>query len=82
MIVFHGSYIIVDKPSISFSRENLDFGKGFYVIELEEQAVSWASRYSKKDEKTYVSEYALEDDIYKISKVLRFDNYTEEWFDI
>ena len=34
MIVYHGSYCIVDKPDIKFSREALDFGKGFYVTNI------------------------------------------------
>lgn len=34
MKVYHGSYCIVDKPTVLFSREALDFGKGFYVTNL------------------------------------------------
>ena len=38
MIVYHGSYCIVDKPDIRYSREALDFGKGFYLTNIKEQA--------------------------------------------
>ena len=31
MIVYHGSALVVDKPSISYSKKFLDFGVGFYV---------------------------------------------------
>lgn len=31
MKVFHGSTTIVNTPLVSFGRDNLDFGKGFYV---------------------------------------------------
>ena len=29
MIVYHGTTLIVDKPSIGFSKRYLDFGVGF-----------------------------------------------------
>lgn len=41
MKVYHGSYCLVDKPHISFSRDALDFGKGFYLTPIEEQAIDW-----------------------------------------
>lgn len=41
MIVYHDSYCIVDKPNIRFSREALDFGKGFYVTNIRGQAANW-----------------------------------------
>ena len=36
--VFHGSYVKIEKPDLAFSRETVDFGKGFYVTLLHEQA--------------------------------------------
>ena len=44
MKVFHGSTVIVSAPLVSVGRRNLDFGKGFYVTDIQEQAISWASR--------------------------------------
>ncbi len=38
MIVFHGSNVIVDYPDIEHSYRSLDFGKGFYVTTVKEQA--------------------------------------------
>ena len=43
--VFHGSYAKIDKPDLSFSRRTLDFGTGFYVTPVYEQAVSWFGRH-------------------------------------
>lgn len=37
--VFHGSFIEVSKPLVALSRPNLDFGHGFYVTDLRQQAV-------------------------------------------
>jgi len=38
MQLFHGSYLAVEKPDISFSRDNVDFGRGFYTTPIREQA--------------------------------------------
>ena len=45
MIVFHSSPCIVNHPDVSFSRDYLDFGKGFYVTTIEEQARKYARRF-------------------------------------
>ena len=44
MIVYHGSTIVVDKPDVNHSYRPLDFGKGFYVTSVREQAERWARR--------------------------------------
>ena len=44
MIVYHGSNVIVDHPDIKHSFRALDFGKGFYVTTIKEQAERWARR--------------------------------------
>lgn len=42
MIVFHGSNMEVATPFVHLGRNNLDFGKGFYVTTLLKQAARWA----------------------------------------
>ena len=44
MIVYHGSNVIVDSPDVEHSFRTLDFGKGFYVTTVKEQAERWARR--------------------------------------
>lgn len=44
MIVYHGSNVIVNNPDIEHSFRPLDFGKGFYVTTVKEQAERWAKR--------------------------------------
>ena len=39
MRVYHGTTMIVDHPLVNVGRKNLDFGNGFYLTDLEEQAV-------------------------------------------
>ncbi|MDR3315860.1 MAG: DUF3990 domain-containing protein, partial [Coriobacteriales bacterium] len=36
--LYHGSNVIVDKPSLGFSRATTDFGKGFYLTNSKEDA--------------------------------------------
>ncbi len=44
MILYHGSCCVVKKPDILHSASCLDFGKGFYVTSIKEQAERWARR--------------------------------------
>ena len=44
MILYHGSYTVVDKPDLIHSRDNIDFVKGFYTTPIYEQSVKWSER--------------------------------------
>ena len=44
MIVYHGTTLVVDKPSTNYSKRYLDFGVGFYVTTDKKQAENWAKR--------------------------------------
>ena len=46
MILYHGSYLEVQKPDLLHSRENVDFGRGFYTTPLYDQAVKWCENSS------------------------------------
>ena len=48
MILYHGSYIEVAAPLVNVGRRNLDFGKGFYLTSLKEQAKKWAQLVSSR----------------------------------
>ena len=81
MIVYHGSNQPVESPDVLHSRPKVDFGAGFYVTPLWEQAVSWAGRYKKAGQNAFVTEYSLEDEVLILPRTLRFDAYNEEWLD-
>ncbi len=34
MILYHGSFIEINKPDLKHSRPNVDFGKGFYTTPI------------------------------------------------
>lgn len=80
MKVYHASNVIVRHPDIQFSREALDFGKGFYVTSLYEQAVKYAEKFKFKQQPAIINVYELSD-VWQGGKVKHFDSYNEEWLD-
>ena len=42
--LYHGSYVSVPSPLTGVGRRELDFGPGFYVTSIREQAERWARR--------------------------------------
>jgi len=82
MIVYHGSYLIIEKPDISFSRVKVDFGKGFYTTPIKKQAVRWVSRFKRKKGQSIVSAYEVDElELRRNTKILEFETYSEEWLD-
>jgi hypothetical protein len=82
MILYHGSYLSVEKPDLSYSRNNVDFGKGFYTTPLHEQAVKWSERFKKHHGSGIVSAYELDENtVRKNTSILEFDTYSGEWLD-
>lgn len=65
MIVYHGSNQIVEHPDVSCSDRNLDFGRGFYVTTVKEQAEKWARRkagFSKDNKRAILNIYEMKED--------------------
>lgn len=81
MIVYHGSTIEVSSPDIIHSRKTVDFGPGFYVTPLYEQAANWCNRFRKIVSAPILSTYELDDAVFQNTKSLVFDEYNEEWLD-
>lgn len=81
MILYHGSYLEIPQPDLAHSRANVDFGPGFYVTPIYEQAEKWCGRFRRRGKDGVVSRYRFEDGREAQLKVLKFDAYTEEWLD-
>ena len=45
MILYHGSYLEIKSPDLEHSRKNVDFGCGFYLTPIYEQAVKWCEKF-------------------------------------
>lgn len=85
LTVYHGSTTEVSRPLAKIGRPNLDFGPGFYVTTLREQAVSWAQNICRRfpGKSPVLNTYELDMDCIHTSgyKLLRFEAYDETWLD-
>jgi hypothetical protein len=84
MIVYHGSYTEITKIDLSKCEPNKDFGKGFYVTKIREQAETWAIRMGRQHKsKGIVTKFKFYESVFDnvMYKVLRFDKYDEKWLD-
>jgi hypothetical protein len=81
MILYHGSSAIIETPDISFSRNNTDFGKGFYTTPIFDQAKNWSLRFKRRTGHSVVSEYIFDDTALSKISILQFDEYSDEWLD-
>ena len=80
MILYHTSDIIVDVPDTQHSRDFLDFGKGFYLTDILEQAQNYGIRFIRRGKRAFLNVYEFE---YEESQwdVRRFDTYNKDWLD-
>lgn len=80
MILYHSSNTIVDSPDTKHSREYLDFGRGFYLTSLYEQAVRYAQRFKRRGQPAWLNTYdfVCDENVWNIK---RFEAYNKEWLD-
>lgn len=81
MTLYHGSYLAITSPDLSHSRENVDFGRGFYTTPIREQAEKWCARFKRRGKDGIISMYSFDETAYDELKILKFDSYSEEWLD-
>jgi len=84
MKVYHGSYTAIDEIDLNRCEVGKDFGRGFYVTNLYEQAEFWAIRKGRTKRTTgIVTEFDFNENIPEIMelKVLKFDGYNEKWLE-
>lgn len=81
LTVYHGSTEKVETPVCGFGRKNLDFGQGFYVTDLREQAITWANNMARNRNKpALLDRYHIDrETILKHAKCKIFKAYDEEW---
>ena len=80
MKLYHSSNVIVDHPDTKHSRQYLDFGRGFYLTSLHEQAVRYGMRFKRRGQQAWLNTYELicDDNQWNVK---RFDNYDKQWLD-
>lgn len=81
--VYHAGTDIIQSPDCKFGRINLDFGQGFYVTDIYEQALNFA-RTKSLDRKLppKINVYNLhQKSLLDEAKSLIFDKYDDNWLD-
>jgi len=84
MKVYHGSYTAIHEIDLTKCVPKRDFGRGFYVTKLREQAEDFAVRKgNRKRTESIITEFEFDEDVYEDNdfKVLVFSDYNSEWFD-
>jgi hypothetical protein len=80
MRVYHTSNVIVYQPDVCHSRKHLDFGMGFYLTPLEQQARDYGQRFIRRGEPAIMNIFDLSDNISGVSRKV-FPFYDGEWLD-
>lgn len=83
MTVYHGGTERVDAPICRLGRENLDFGRGFYVTDIKEQACRWAIATAKRrNAQAILNIYRLDREaILAEARCKMFKAYDSEWLE-
>ena len=80
MKLYHGSNTKIEKIDLSKCRPYKDFGQGFYLTEIKEQAEKMASRTAHIYEgEPIVTEFEFDESALTKLSVKQFDEPNEEW---
>jgi len=81
--LYHGATMVIEHPICSAGRDNLDFGKGFYLTSLPDQAGRWAVRMaSDRKETPIINVYSTDvESIKSHYKCLVFKEYDKDWLE-
>lgn len=80
MILYHSSNVIVEQPDMQHSRQYLDFGRGFYLTSILDQAKRYAQRFKRRGQPAWLNKYELSS-IDEHWNVKHFPAYDKEWLD-
>ena len=81
MILYHGGSEEIASPDLVHSRKAVDFGAGFYVTPIYDQARRWSEKRKRRMGTAVVSRYEFDESAVANLKVLRFESYSEAWLD-
>lgn len=83
MNLYHGSTVRIEFPKVCAGRKNLDFGPGFYLTDMREQAERWACR-PANDGKPHVLniyDWSFNPVTEQGVSYRRFAEYDDSWLD-
>lgn len=83
MRLYHGSNVVIESINLAMCRPYKDFGKGFYLTDIEEQAKQMAKRVFRiYGGSPVVNTFEIQDEFRQISDIKIMDfgiQTTEEW---
>lgn len=84
--LYHGSFTEVSSPLVGLGRKKVDFGQGFYLTNLYEQAKSWAVTIAERkgrNAQPIVTTFTLDYDSLKPKgyRFKLFETYNLEWLE-
>ena len=79
--IYHAATEQITKPLCGVGRKNLDFGPGFYLTDVYDQAVMWANRRAiERKLPAILNVYLLDrENMFKEARVKIFEHYDKEW---
>ena len=80
MILYHTSTVEICQPDLLHSRPRLDFGRGFYLTPICEQAERYGERFIRRGEKAILNIFLLDENRTECSHKI-FTAYDGEWLD-
>ena len=77
MTLDHASTLCIEKPDVLHSRDKLDFGRGFYLTAMRDQAVRYAERFTRRGKDAFINEYELDEETPEfVTKSMRWHSST------
>ncbi|MBR1400211.1 MAG: DUF3990 domain-containing protein [Prevotella sp.] len=80
MRFYHTSNVIVSEPDVFHSRKHLDFGVGFYLTPMEQQARDYGQRFIRRGDPAIMNVYEFSEGIPDTLRKI-FPAYDGEWLD-
>lgn len=83
IFVYHGGTEQIENPICKFGRKSLDFGQGFYVTDILEQAITWGENIAlARSKAVVVNRYKLNrEEILNNYRCKIFQSYDKEWLE-
>lgn len=80
MRLYHSSSVVVERPDLDHSRKYLDFGRGFYLTSILEQAQRYGERFKRRGKDSWLNIYEFSCDETEWN-IFRFEAYDKTWLD-
>ena len=80
MRLYHASTLCLEKPDVLHSRDKLDFGRGFYLTSMREQAIRYSERFTRRGKDAFINEYELDEETPGFA-IKTFESFVVEWLD-